>query len=284
MRKLAFAIAAALAVTIAGPARRCGSAAQGGDAVRCALQLDRLLSRRPSRRRLCPQGHHRPGAAGAGFVSGRRLDDRDHHRQSRRPSGVVIGGQIGCDYQFAPSWVIGIEGAASGSTMKGRTTVGLPLGNPDTALVQAKTDFLTSVTARFGYAFDNVLLYAKGGVAMAADRYDVTGSFAGTPFGFVGLENRFGWIAGGGVEWAFSPHWSASFEYDYYQFGHERHRDVRSDQRFPGQCGRQAEHPGRQGRIELSHLGARLVMSEARSQRSGALSTSSNRPCARLTC
>jgi opacity protein-like surface antigen len=55
---------------------------------------------------------------------------------------------------------------------------------------------------------------------MAADRYDVTGSFAGTPFGFVGLENRFGWTAGGGVEWAFSPHWSASVEYDYYQFGH----------------------------------------------------------------
>ena len=38
---------------------------------------------------------------------------------SPSPSGVVIGGQIGCDYQFAPSWVVGIEGAASGSTMKG---------------------------------------------------------------------------------------------------------------------------------------------------------------------
>jgi outer membrane immunogenic protein len=136
------------------------------------------------------------------------------------PKGVVIGGQIGCDYQFAPSWVIGIEGAVSGSTMKGSRTVGLPLGNPDTALVQAKTDFLTSVTARVGYAFDNLLLYAKGGVALAGDRYDVSGSFAGTPFGFTGLENRIGWTAGGGVEWAFSPHWSASFEYDYYQFGH----------------------------------------------------------------
>ncbi|MCS3726961.1 outer membrane protein [Bradyrhizobium betae] len=136
------------------------------------------------------------------------------------PHGVLIGGQIGCDYQFAPSWVVGIEGAASGSTMKGSTNVALPLGNPDTALVQAKTDFLTSVTARIGYAFDNLLLYARGGAAMAADRYDVTGSFAGTPFGFTGLENRFGWTAGGGLEWAFTQHWSANFEYDYYQFGH----------------------------------------------------------------
>src|SRR6202165_4971695 len=103
---------------------------------------------------------------------------------SPSPSGVVIGGQIGCDYQFASSWVVGIEGAVSGSTMKNTRTVGLPLGNPDTALVKASTDFLPSVTVRLGYAIDNVLLYAKGGVALAGDRFNATGSFAGTPFGF----------------------------------------------------------------------------------------------------
>ena len=127
------------------------------------------------------------------------------------PSGVVIGGQIGCDYQFAPSWVIGIEGAASGSTMKGSTSVPLPLGNPgDTAQVAARTDFLPSVTARFGYAFDRMLFYAKGGAAFAGDKYTVTGIFAGTGFGFEGLEERTGWTAGAGVDWAFARHWSAS--------------------------------------------------------------------------
>lgn len=136
------------------------------------------------------------------------------------PSGVVVGGQIGCDYQFASSWVVGIEGAASGSTMKGSRIVGLPLGNPDTALVRASTDFLPSVTVRLGYAFDNVLLYAKGGVALAGDRFNVTGTFAGAPFAFEGLDNRVGWTAGGGVDWAFSQHWSANIEYDFYQFGH----------------------------------------------------------------
>src|SRR6202790_1012601 len=50
------------------------------------------------------------------------------------PSGAVIGGQIGCDYQFASSWVVGVEGAVSGATLRHSTTVGLPLG-PDTALV-----------------------------------------------------------------------------------------------------------------------------------------------------
>ncbi len=139
---------------------------------------------------------------------------------SSSADGVLIGGQIGCDYQLAPSWVVGVEGAAAGSTMKSSTTVGLPLGNPDTAMVQARTDFLASVTARIGYAFDNVLLYARGGGAMAGDRYDVAGSFAGAAFGFEGLETRFGWVAGAGVEWAFSPHWSANLEYGYYGFGH----------------------------------------------------------------
>jgi outer membrane immunogenic protein len=140
---------------------------------------------------------------------------------SSQPSGAVIGGQIGCDYQFdASSVVIGIQGSASGSTMRGTTTVGLPLGNPDTALVKANTDFLPSLTARLGYAVDNFLFYGKGGVALAGDKYDVTGSFAGAPFAFEGLDNRLGWTAGGGVEWGFDRHWSTSLEYDYYDFGH----------------------------------------------------------------
>ena len=139
---------------------------------------------------------------------------------SPSPNGVVIGGQIGCDYQFASSFVIGVEGAASGSTMKNSRMVGLPLGNPDTALVRASTDFLPSLTARVGYAFDNVLLYAKGGAALAGDRFNVTGSFVGAPFAFEGLDDRFGWTVGGGVDWAFSHHWSMNVEYDYYQFGH----------------------------------------------------------------
>ena len=136
------------------------------------------------------------------------------------PSGAVLGGQVGCDYQFASSaFVIGIEGSASGSTMKANKTVGLPASPPDTALVQANTDFLTSVTGRVGYAFDNVLLYGKAGVALAGDKYEVSGSIGGVPFDFRGLENRVGWTAGAGVDWAFSRHWSANFEYDYYGFG-----------------------------------------------------------------
>ena len=137
------------------------------------------------------------------------------------PTGAVVGGQIGCDYQLASSWVVGIEGAVSGATMKGSTSVGLPLGLPgETAVVAARTDFLPSVTARFGYAVDRWLLYVKGGAAWAGDKYGITGTFTGIPFDFEGLDSRFGFTAGGGVEWAFSGSWSAKLEYDYYQFGH----------------------------------------------------------------
>ncbi len=136
------------------------------------------------------------------------------------PTGFVGGGQLGCDYQFDSRWVVGVEGAISGATIKGSTTVGLPAGDPgDQAVVSAKTDFLPSVTARLGFAIDHVLLYAKGGVAWAGDQYDVTGIFQGTPFAFEGLETRTGWTAGGGVEWALGGPWSVSVEYDYYQFG-----------------------------------------------------------------
>jgi len=134
----------------------------------------------------------------------------------------VVGGQIGCDYEFASNLVIGIEGTASGTTMKGSTNVLLPLGSHDIALVQANNDFLASVTGRIGYAFDNVLLYARGGFALAGDKYNVSGAtFLGPPaYNFQGLDNRYGWVAGGGVDWAFARHWSVNLEYDYYSFGH----------------------------------------------------------------
>jgi outer membrane immunogenic protein len=44
-----------------------------------------------------------------------------HGAQSIRvdTSGFLGGGQLGCDYQFAPNWVIGIEGDFSGAHIKG---------------------------------------------------------------------------------------------------------------------------------------------------------------------
>jgi len=141
-------------------------------------------------------------------------------------SGAVIGGQIGCDYQFASNLVIGIEGAASGATLKGSQTVGLRDSLPDTALVSVQTDFIPAVTGRIGYAFDHWLFYGKGGVAQSSTQYAANGFFTaagaqvpGAAFAFVGRSLTIGYTAGAGVEWAFTDDWSARLEYDYYGFG-----------------------------------------------------------------
>jgi outer membrane immunogenic protein len=136
------------------------------------------------------------------------------------PSGAVIGGQFGCDYQFAPNWVIGVEGMAGGGNIGGSTAVVQPGAIAgDSATFKETTDFLTSATARVGFAWDHWLLYAKGGGAAAGDRYSAIGVSGGTPFDLEGLETRFGWTAGGGVEWAFWRGWSVKLEYNYYGFG-----------------------------------------------------------------
>lgn len=132
-------------------------------------------------------------------------------------SGYMVGGQFGCDYQFAPTWVVGIEGAASGGNISKTTNFALPAPGDDTASFRSTTDFLGSVTGRIGYAFDRWLVYGKGGVALVGDRYhveDVNGNYF-----FDATENRIGWTAGAGLEWAFTPEWSVKLEYDYYGFG-----------------------------------------------------------------
>ena len=86
-------------------------------------------------------------------------------------------------------------------------------------LMQATGRVAKGVSLRFGYAADRWLFYVKGGGAWASDSYSVPGAFTGVPFDFEGLDLRFGWTVGGGVEWAFSDLWSARLEYDYYQFG-----------------------------------------------------------------
>ncbi len=188
------------------------------------------------------------------------------------PKGWVLGGQFGCDYQFAGSgWVVGFEGAATGGNLKSQTYVGLPL-DPDvtggllpgnSALVSARMDFIPSGTFRLGYAWDRVLLYVKGGAAGASDKFEVLGIFTpvsnATPFDFQGLGLRVGWTAGAGVEWAFYENWSVKVEYDYYGFGHSTVLMSESNLGLVGARGRQAERADGQARPERPHVVIEVV-------------------------
>ena len=130
-------------------------------------------------------------------------------------NGYMIGGQFGCDYQFASNLLLGIEATASGGNIGGNTNFALPAG--DSGTFHETTDFMASVTGRVGYAWDRWLVYAKGGVAWAGDRYSTFDALQ--TYDFDGVETRTGWTAGVGVEWAFWQSWSVRVEYDYYGLG-----------------------------------------------------------------
>jgi len=133
--------------------------------------------------------------------------------------GVVGGGQIGYNYQFGNSFLLGAEADIQGTSMSSNTgnsnrilypdpnfagnfLVPLaPGGNPGIAL-----NWFGTVRGRAGFLFTPTLLvYGTGGFA-----------YGGVSGGFSNSSNtRTGWTAGGGVEWMFMPNWSAKAEYLY---------------------------------------------------------------------
>ena len=73
-------------------------------------------------------------------------------------------------------------------------------------------------TGRFGYAFDRVLIYGKGGAAFTRDKLnaELTGPFAGTA---TGSFDRTGWVAGAGIEHRWTRNWAVKLEYLHYDLG-----------------------------------------------------------------
>jgi len=129
--------------------------------------------------------------------------------------GRFLGGaQAGFDYQFAPNWVIGIEGQYSWLTNHNNTG----LLAPDGTVATLDTRGLGSVTGRLGWTWGPGLLYAKGGYAFSDKSVGVT--FGGVPQPFaVSGNDKNGYTVGAGFEYMFAPNWSAKAEYQYYNFG-----------------------------------------------------------------
>lgn len=124
--------------------------------------------------------------------------------------GWLAGGQIGANYQMGPV-VIGIQGDYAYADIK-KTVAAVPPPGSGTI----KNDFVATASVRVGAAFDRVLLYVKGGGAWTRDKVSLSDGTGGTA---TGNFNRTGWLAGGGVEWAFYGNWSAFAEYNYLGFG-----------------------------------------------------------------
>src|SRR5438874_10003700 len=149
-------------------------------------------------------------------------------------TGLLAGGQVGCNFQFAANWVIGIEADASGANSQGGgdgrlqteeavlngTLPGITTVVNSNGSASSRTDFIATATGRLGYTFGRLgegMVYAKGGAAWARDRYQfngqvltsacgvvtivpspqcVVGNSFVTPFNFGASETRVGWTVG----------------------------------------------------------------------------------------
>jgi outer membrane immunogenic protein len=164
------------------------------------------------------------GAHVGGAISQDRTTSSSGNSVDFSSTGFVGGGQIGCDAEFAPNWVMGAEARAAWSSLK--NTHPAAVRNPVTGATFPSRftfgdDFLASVTTRLGYGFSpGWLAYARGGGAWTRQKVDDAYTKAdGVAIDPSATMTRAGWTAGAGVEWAFAPHWSANLEYNYYDFG-----------------------------------------------------------------
>jgi outer membrane immunogenic protein len=133
-------------------------------------------------------------------------------------SGWFAGVQGGCDYQVG-SFVVGIEGQFDWADMKDTATT-LPAGAAIGFLTTTKLDRFATATGRIGYAFDRVLLYAKGGAAFGHFTHQFTQTdFAAATFDFRQTRDITGFVVGGGFEFALLPNVSFKAEYNYFDFG-----------------------------------------------------------------
>ena len=125
-------------------------------------------------------------------------------------SGGTAGGQIGYRWQSA-AWVFGLEAQGNWADFKGSNVSQLALGTTGN---RSKIEAFGLFTGQIGYAWNNTLLYVKGGAAVTSDKYQ--GYTVGTNVVFDNAkETRWGGTVGVGLEYGFTPNWSFAVEYDH---------------------------------------------------------------------
>jgi outer membrane immunogenic protein len=148
-------------------------------------------------------------------------------------SGVLAGGHVGYNYQFARSWVAGIEADWSWSNAKAtldQTWVSTdPVAHPGLVrpgahtTLQTDLDSIATIRARAGYLVTpSLLLYGTGGFALAdADLKAVAQNEPNHDPRYIAPMSTSKWVSGyvvgGGLEYAFQNRWSLRAEYLFYR-------------------------------------------------------------------
>ncbi|MTD93382.1 hypothetical protein GIW81_03410 [Hyphomicrobium sp. xq] len=143
---------------------------------------------------------------------------------SLNDTGFLGGAQIGYNVTFG-NVVVGAEADIAYTSISTTTSFQQPFPCcvRDTFMHQ-ELQSLSTVRARLGYTFENILLYATGGLAVGRVEYAfglTDDQFVGG--GFAGASNsqlRAGYTTGGGIEISFGQ-WSLKTEYLFYDLGQE---------------------------------------------------------------
>lgn len=135
--------------------------------------------------------------------------------------GFIGGVHAGYNYQLPNRFVVGFEGDVDYTDMQANAS-GL---NPVTVLAgQAvfRTTWQGSLRGRVGYAFDRLLVFGTGGLAIADGKLSALGTLNGVPLPNTSSSNtHVGWTAGGGLEYAFTQQWLGRVEARYTDFQSE---------------------------------------------------------------
>ena len=142
-------------------------------------------------------------------------------------AGFLGGGGIGFDYQVG-KWVFGVEGDAAWTNAHGAR----PCSNGFFYNCEISVRWLSTATVRIGYAhWDRLLVYAKGGAAIARDRarFACNTNSQPTIVPLVGCpsqtdaKTKAGWTVGWGSELGLTQNVSVSGEISYFNLGSDRY-------------------------------------------------------------
>ena len=139
----------------------------------------------------------------------------------RNATGGVAGGQLGYRWQTG-SWVFGVEGQGDWADLKGRNISVIAPGFTNESTIGA----FGLLTGQIGYAANNVLLYVKGGAAVTDDRFRSFVTGTNVLASNTVSDTRWGATVGAGLEFGFTPNWSAASEYDHLFMGNRTYNFV----------------------------------------------------------
>jgi outer membrane immunogenic protein len=133
------------------------------------------------------------------------------------------GGQLGVNFALWASWMVGMEADLSGTFLHNSATV-TTAGGAAQVQTDSKTDMYGTARFRTGYIWNNWLFYGTAGFGWSdaiVTRTQLTGITGGAGPGIVEkvTGTPTGWVAGGGIEWAFAPKWTARLEYLHLDLG-----------------------------------------------------------------